>query len=75
MRTTIRILMTIALLTTAVTAVAQDWEARNSGSSSVLNGVRFVDAERGFAVGDAGTILATEDGGSTWVALALTVAE
>ena len=31
-----------------------------------LNAVSFVDASRGWAVGDGGTILATDDGGKTW---------
>lgn len=33
-----------------------------------LNGVFFVDADRGWAVGNAGRILSTNDGGRTWVA-------
>ena len=33
-----------------------------------LKGVAFVDATHGWAVGDAGTILATSDGGGTWTA-------
>ena len=31
-------------------------------------GISFPDASHGWAVGDAGTILATSDGGATWVA-------
>ncbi len=33
--------------------------------TSTLQAVRFVDAERGWAVGDDGTVLATIDGGRT----------
>jgi photosystem II stability/assembly factor-like uncharacterized protein len=53
--------------------LAQDWEARTSGRADLLNGVWFTDANRGFAVGQGGTVLETEDGGQTWSALALTV--
>ncbi|MCZ6574991.1 MAG: YCF48-related protein [Gammaproteobacteria bacterium] len=34
--------------------------------TSTLQAVHFVDAERGWAVGDGGTVLATTDGGRTW---------
>ncbi len=36
---------------------------------NTLNDVAFVGA-RGFAVGDSGTVLRSEDGGSTWIGLA-----
>ncbi len=32
----------------------------------LLNGVKFLDAKRGFVVGESGVILYTEDGGNTW---------
>ena len=32
----------------------------------LLNGVHFLDAKRGFVVGESGVILYTEDGGDTW---------
>ncbi len=34
--------------------------------TSTLQAVHFVDAERGWAVGDGGTVLATTDSGRTW---------
>lgn len=34
-----------------------------------LNGVWFVSATRGWAVGENGTVIRTQDGGSTWVLL------
>ncbi|MCZ6731195.1 MAG: YCF48-related protein, partial [Gammaproteobacteria bacterium] len=36
--------------------------------TSTLQAVHFVDAERGWAVGDDGTVLATSDGGRSWAA-------
>ena len=36
-----------------------------------LNGLRFVDANNGFAVGPGSTLLRTADGGATWSAAAL----
>jgi photosystem II stability/assembly factor-like uncharacterized protein len=40
--------------------------ARNDHSKATLNSVRFFDAENGWAVGNNGVILATNDGGTTW---------
>ena len=37
-----------------------------SGVSKILRSVHFVEARTGWVVGDAGTILRTADGGSTW---------
>ena len=31
-----------------------------------VRGITFVDAKRGFAVGDSSLVLRTTDGGSTW---------
>ena len=39
-----------------------------AGTPATLLGVDFVDAERGWAVGDGGTILVTNDGGRSWTA-------
>jgi photosystem II stability/assembly factor-like uncharacterized protein len=37
-----------------------------SGTTKALYGVRFLDANLGFAVGDTGVILKTTNGGSSW---------
>jgi photosystem II stability/assembly factor-like uncharacterized protein len=42
------------------------WSALATGNSLPLRGVYFLDAQRGWAVGSLGTILATRDGGRTW---------
>ncbi|MBX9681365.1 MAG: hypothetical protein K2X38_21630 [Gemmataceae bacterium] len=42
------------------------WSLKSTGQTLPLNGVHFVDEQRGWAVGAAGTILATIDGGKTW---------
>jgi len=42
--------------------------AQESGSTEDLLGVAFSDAVHGWAVGEAGLILATTDGGATWSA-------
>jgi photosystem II stability/assembly factor-like uncharacterized protein len=44
------------------------WIAQTSGSIVDLNGVSFVDARHGWAVGEGGLVLRTEDGGRTWSA-------
>lgn len=43
------------------------WQQMPTPADATLNRVRFVDDTHGWAVGYDGTILATEDGGKTWV--------
>lgn len=52
----------------ACTALAQ-WSLVDSGTTTNLNGVYLLDSGVGYAVGDAGTIQKTIDGGMTWSAL------
>jgi photosystem II stability/assembly factor-like uncharacterized protein len=47
------------------------WMAQSSGTTATLHDVHFVDANRGFVVGDAGTLRRTTDGGQTWTAVAV----
>jgi photosystem II stability/assembly factor-like uncharacterized protein len=42
------------------------WIPQNSGTSNCLNSIFFTDANTGYAVGNAGTILKTSDGGLNW---------
>jgi len=44
------------------------WHAQDSGTSLDLEDLDFVDASRGWVVGDSGTILHTENGGTSWTA-------
>ncbi len=44
----------------------QTWEVQKTGQTLPLHGLCFVNAKRGWAVGELGTILATQDGGKTW---------
>ncbi len=43
------------------------WYQQNSGTTKNLNAVSFIDDNNGFAVGDSGTILYTNNGGVTWI--------
>lgn len=45
-----------------------EWRQVESGTSTHLYGVHFVDAKHGWAVGTAGTVLSTANGGTTWTA-------
>jgi photosystem II stability/assembly factor-like uncharacterized protein len=40
----------------------------DSGNNKSLRGVHFADARTGWAVGEGGTIVATRDGGTSWLA-------
>ncbi len=42
------------------------WNAAPTGVTTPLRKVAFVDRDRGWAVGDLGVIVATNDGGKTW---------
>ena len=42
------------------------WELQRSGTENTLLDVKFIDDMRGWAVGQGGVIIATNDGGKTW---------
>ncbi|MGE3805844.1 MAG: YCF48-related protein [Gemmataceae bacterium] len=44
----------------------ETWKVFATGQRIPLNGIHFADEQRGWAVGQLGTILGTEDGGRTW---------
>ncbi|HUT93840.1 MAG TPA: YCF48-related protein [Thermoguttaceae bacterium] len=44
----------------------RSWTAFATGQSLPIRALSFVDDQHGWAVGELGTILATEDGGQTW---------
>jgi photosystem II stability/assembly factor-like uncharacterized protein len=44
----------------------QSWRLQKTGCPLPLYGLCFFNDRRGWAVGEAGTILATQDGGATW---------
>ncbi len=46
---------------------AKSWTYQKSGTVANLNAVFFVNKDVGWAVGDAGTILFTKDGGERWI--------
>ena len=43
-----------------------NWKPQGSGSSTNLSSVAFATPQSGWAVGERGTILHTEDGGNSW---------
>ncbi|GAB5418580.1 MAG: hypothetical protein Crog4KO_03370 [Crocinitomicaceae bacterium] len=44
-----------------------NWSSQTSSSLNSLNDVDFTNDLNGFAVGDLGTLLTTDDGGTSWV--------
>ncbi len=42
------------------------WSEINSGVKNTLYAIQFISADKGFIVGDTGTILRTNDAGATW---------
>ena len=49
-------------------SVQFEWRQIESGTGEHLYGVHFVDTKHGWAVGTAGTILSTTNGGMSWTA-------
>lgn len=47
----------------------ESWQRQPTGVRTPINRLRFVDAQHGWAVGDLGVALATNDGGDTWQVL------
>ena len=47
----------------------QSWHRQQATAPFDLQGVQFLDAQRGYIVGDNGTLLETVDGGETWETL------
>ncbi len=43
------------------------WNARPPGLDAILTSMQWVDADHGYIAGEFGTLLATDDGGATWV--------
>jgi len=44
----------------------RNWQAKKLGGDAYLNAVQFVGDRHGFALGEFGIVLSTEDGGSSW---------
>src|SRR6185369_12916567 len=42
------------------------WTKRETGAKERLRAMAFLDAKRGYVIGDHGLLLATEDGGQKW---------
>ena len=48
---------------------AQNWMIQNSGTAQHLWDVQFVNDDVGFACGDSGTLLKTNNGGNNWISI------
>jgi photosystem II stability/assembly factor-like uncharacterized protein len=42
------------------------WTVQNSGTAKRINWIHFLDQNRGFAVGESGVFLRTDNGGINW---------
>lgn len=62
-----RFFFMLLFLVCAISASARGvWRQQRSGTFAWLHAVYFLDAEKGWAVGGNGALLATVDGGATW---------
>jgi len=68
------ILIIIVLIFTVLNSNSQGWQMLNSGTSSTLNSVFFINMNTGYVCGTAGTIIKTTNGGLNWILLNSTVA-
>ena len=63
---TIIFIFTILSLTTAHLFSEGEWQALNSGVTTYLNGVYFINPNTGYVCGTSGKILKTTNGGINW---------
>lgn len=59
-------LVFLSLISISIVKAQSDWSKQTSGVTQDLYGIFFIDANNGWAVGDAGTIIHTTNGGSSW---------
>lgn len=62
----IKFFMFLFILLFCLQTVNAEWVKQNTNSFAWFRDVFFVNASKGWIVGDNGTIMATTDGGSTW---------
>jgi photosystem II stability/assembly factor-like uncharacterized protein len=74
-RWTARGLMAAGALICLGAGVVEFWDERPTGGTASLRGLSAVDARIAWTGGTGGTLLRSEDGGSTWAALAIGGAE
>lgn len=60
-----------ALSFISIESIAQTWTPHTSGTTQDLWAVQFIDANNGYAAGNAGTVLKTTNGGTTWTAVSI----
>jgi len=61
----------ISVMITSLT-FAQNWQLQNSNQSNQLKGIQMISPTEGWACGDAGTMLHTDNAGVNWSLLTLT---
>jgi len=54
-----------------IASAQNPWTSQESGTSNNLNRVQFIDLDNGYAVGDAGIVLKTTNGGSDWTSVSI----
>jgi|GEM_PF-3864633 len=59
-------LLTLALVLFSLSVYSQWYQHTDIPVSTNLSGITFIDSFHGWILGDSGTILHTNDGGSTW---------
>ena len=65
-----KFVLTLVLLNFCVFGQTQNWDWINPyPTGALINQTFFLNEQKGFAIGDAGTFLRTDDGGTTWEAV------
>lgn len=63
-----KIILIVSFISISIGCFAQSgWMQQNSGVTSTLNSVRFINSQTGWCVGNGGVILKTTNGGSNWI--------
>ncbi|MFO7525820.1 MAG: YCF48-related protein [Ignavibacteriaceae bacterium] len=59
----------------SLTIAAQDWQLQNSNTTNQLKGIHMISQTTGWACGDAGTLLYTDNAGQSWNNVIITGAD
>lgn len=62
-----KIILTILLIHFSILIAYSQWVQQNSGTNQNLYDIEFINEKTGWAVGDAGVVIKTTNGGTNWL--------
>jgi len=62
-----KIILIILFIHCSINVIQAQWIQQNSGTNQNLYDIEFINAKTGWAVGDAGVVIKTTNGGINWL--------